>query len=297
MISIVRRVVFSVFVFFSSLIGQSVRTVTTSGVAYLTSEVTFGEAERRALEDAFSKAISEVAGVNVQSEIYGSKAEIVASNPNENEFLEVFTVINRSVSYGRVIGHRILEKKTETTELAGGGVIPVVRVRVECEVARDEGKPDPSFRLDLNLNGEVFYDRGGELKGNDEVVVSLECSQDAYVTIFGVTNDTVYVLLPNQVTKKNEVKKGALFVFPSEELRSQAFRLRVSLPRGKARATEMVLAVATKDPVEFKGGRVVGGMGVVPTYVAALTEMNNWLSQIPPDRRTEAHKVYEVRRR
>ncbi|HWP83070.1 MAG TPA: DUF4384 domain-containing protein [Bacteroidota bacterium] len=295
MFSIIRLILSSLLVL-SSVAAQTVQTVTTSGIAYLTQDVTYGEAERRALEDAFSKAIAEVAGVNVQSEIYGSKAEVLASNPNENEFLEVFTVINRSVSYGRIVGHKILEKKTETTELAGGAVLPIVRVRVACEVAKDEGKPDPSFRLELDLNNEVFYDRG-ERKKNDEVIVTVQSTQDAYLTVFGVTNDTVNILLPNELIKNNQLKKGEKFTFPSEELRSQGFRLRVSVPVGRARATEMVLAVATKDPVEFKGGKVVGGIGIVPTYVAALDELNKWLSQIPPDRRTEAHKVYEVRRR
>jgi hypothetical protein len=60
---------------------------------------------------------------------------------------------------------------------------------------------------------------------------------------------------------------------------------------------EAVLAVATKDPVQFRGGKIVGGFGLVATYKSAVDELNQWLSQIPPSRRTATMVQYEVRKR
>jgi Domain of unknown function (DUF4384) len=270
------------------------QTVVVKGSAIFSPELTYAEVERKALDNAFAEAIREVAGVDVQSEVYGAKSEVTgAPTVGENKFVEVYSAINRSASFGRVVHYTVRSNSLAEQELAGRKVRAIV-LEVECEVVKESGRPDPSFTLSMELNGQVFYDRGNRIK-NDEVVIKLTCTQDCYVTLFAVSRDTVTVLFPNELAPYNYLTKNKTFEFPPEDMR-QYFHLRVGVPEGLSRTTEMILAVATKEDVRFKGGQVVGGLGVVPTYVGALEQLNRWLVQIAPDKRSEAHEIYEVRK-
>jgi hypothetical protein len=277
-------------------LAQSTTIVVTTGQASFTPDLTRGEVRQKALDDAFSKAITEVVGLDIQSETYGSKSETSGQSSEEGAFFEVFSVVNRSVAYGRVVRHKVLDERIEQQPLASGGTADIVRVTVECEVAKDLDRPDPAFRLTLRTEKEVFYDRGA-LRENDEIVVALRCSQEAYVTLFGVAKDTVSVLFPNQIAKENRLKASEELVFPSAEMRLLGLHLRVSVPPGERRSSEMIFAIATKDPMQFAPAHATSDGNVVPTYNAALDDLQRWLSQIPPSRRTEACQMYEVRRK
>ena len=276
--------------------AQDTVTVVVTGEAPFTLDMTRGEVKQKALDDAFSKAITEVVGVNVQSETFGTKSETTGQMPETSKIFEVFSVVNRSVAYGRLVKYTVLDERIDRDTLASGGTSEVLRVKVRCEVAKDMERPDPAFRITLDLGKDVFYERG-TLGESDEIVVSLECTQDAYVTLFGVARDTVTVLLPNQIVKENRLKVSEKLVFPSPEMRSAGLHLRVSINPGERRAAEMILAIATKDPLQFTSGHATGVGSVVPTYRAALEDLQRWLSQMPPSRRTGAYQLYEVRRR
>lgn len=282
--------------FCSELDSQTTQTVVITGSAIFAPDLTWHEVHRKALDDAFKRAITEVAGVEIQSEVYGSKTETMSSDSSQNRFFDLFSQVNRSVTHGRVVWHKVLDERIEQEELSTGEKIERVRVKVECEVARDQGRPDPSFQLSLALNKDVFYDVGART-ANDEIIVSLGCTQDAFVTLFAVSDDTVRVLLPNELISDNKLVAGKEIEFPSATHREGGLRLRVELPKGRRRTSEMIVALATKDPMKFTGGKLVGGFGIVPTYQAAIDELMRWLSQIPVDRRTEAHATYEIRRK
>ncbi len=274
---------------FDPLTAQEKRTVVAEGSAIFSPDLTLAEVKEKARADAFARAIAEVAGVTIQSEIFRQTSEVLGE---KNTLDEIFSVVNRAVSYGRVVEPEVLDETIENRERSDGTKEAVVRVRVRCTVVRDEESPDPAFTLSAGLNKDVFF-----AGTDDEVIVSLECSQDAFLTLFGISNDTVTVLLPNELVNDNRLISGEKLEFPSRRLRSQGVHLRAKVPAGRVRMAEAVLAVATKDPVQFRGGKIVGGFGLVATYKSAVDELNQWLSQIPPSRRTATMVQYEVRKR
>jgi len=273
--------------------SQESKTVVTVGTCVLAPDLTIGEARKKALDDAFQRAIVEVVGVNIQSETYQSKGEQLG---DEKKYFDLFSEFNRSVSYGKIVRHEVLDDSVLNETLSSGETIARVRLKVSCEVAKESSAPDPSFQLKLNLNQDVFYDRG-ILENNDEVIVELETTQDAYLTLFGISNDSVKVLFPNQITTANKLVKGESLDFPSQNMRNAGLHFRVETAKGEKRSSEMVHAIATKDSIPFSAGKIIGGIGVVPTYQAAVDELNQWLCRIPPERRTEAYQVYEIRKK
>jgi hypothetical protein len=148
--------------------------------------------------------------------------------------------------------------------------------------------------LKISLNKDVFY--SGDTQ-SDETIISLNCTKDAYVTIFSVSGEEVYVLFPNDQAPSAKVEANKKVEFPSKEQRLRGLSICPALPEGKNKSVEMVFAIATKDPVVFKTEQKVSGYQFVPTYKGALMELNRWLSQIPTSRRVEAATQYEIRRR
>lgn len=273
--------------------AQTSKKVVSSGYFPLL-ELSYKDARQQALNDAFSKAIAEAVGINVQSENYLSKSEVLDVNKQDSKILEAFSQVNRSVSYGHVVNYKVLEEKVEQRELGDGQKIQAILIKVECEVVRDTEKPDPSFKLSLSLNKNIFY--SGDTRGEGTVVM-VESSMDAYVTIFCVSGDAVYVLFPNEQVTENKLAANKTSEFPSKEWRERGVSIRAELPEGVSHCVEMIFAIATKDPVQFKTEQKIGDYGVVPTYKGALVELNRWLSQIPPSRRAEASDQYEIRRK
>ncbi len=296
MSNVVNKIGF-VFVIFSSLTNfsysQDTKTVVVTGSCLLSTDITFGEARKKALDDAFERAIVDVVGVNLQSETYQSKGEQLG---DEKKYFDLFSVFNRSVSYGKIVHHEVLEDSVLNETLSSGQTIARVRLKVRCEVAKENSAPDPSFQLKMSLNQDVFYDRGA-LENNDEIIIGLETTQDAYLTLFGISNDSVRVLFPNQITTANRFVRGESLEFPSKNMRDVGLHFRVETAKGEKRSSEMVLAIATKDSVPFSAGKIVGETGVVPTYRAAVDELNQWLCRIAPERRTESYQIYEIRKK
>ncbi|NTV47222.1 MAG: DUF4384 domain-containing protein [Chlorobiales bacterium] len=273
--------------------AQPSQKATATGYSPL-NDISYKEARQQALNEAFSRAISEVVGLDVQSETYSSKTEQLNVTKQEGDIFEAFSAVNRSVAYGHVVDYKILEEKVEAKELGDGTVMQVVRITAECNVVRNEEKPDPSFQLKISLNKDVFYTGSDQ---SDETIITAECTKDAYVTLFSVSGEEVYVLFPNDQAPNNKLEANKKTAFPSKEQRQKGLSICPQLPEGKNKSVEMVFAIATKDPVVFKTEQKVGGYQFVPNYKGALMELNRWLSQIPPSRRVEISSQYEIRRR
>lgn len=266
------------------------------GYATLGPNTTLQEAEQRALEDALAKAVSEVAGVQIQSESYLSTSEDMVSGSRESRFVESFAAINRTASFGRVVRHKVLSNTIDEVRLSDEQKVRVVHLRVEAQVVKEVGQCDPSFHLALRLNKNLLLAADAPDE-NEELILTIESSKDGYLTLFGISGDTVRVLFPNEVLSENRIVSNAEFQFPSEMHRKAGLHLRALLPPGRMTQTEAVLALVTKVPIPFKGLGKTGGVRVLSTYQAAIGDLNTWLCNIPPDQRAEAHQIFEVRRR
>lgn len=125
-------------------------------------------------------------------------------------------------------------------------------------------------------------------RAGDELILTVNSTQDCYLTVFNVLlNDTVTVLVPSPYLREVVVQAGVAFQLPSESLRQQGFRLRITPMTGQRESEELLLAVATKTKIPFRGT-------TVQTAQAALTAINRWLIDIPLDQRTEASVLYRI---
>jgi len=278
-----------------SAYAQSTRRVTADGYCILPDNITRREARRLAMEDAEAKAVAEAAGVLVQSESLLSKTETSSGNSGESRFAETFALLTRATSSGKIVKKTVLADTVETLVVAGGKGIQRVRVRLEAEVALESGTPDPSLRIEMSLNQSVFMvNQPG--RSSDELIVTVQGTLDGFLTLFGIADDSVRVLLPNEYLRENKLGAGERLEFPPLSLRAAGLHLRPALPAGETRSTEAVLAVLTKVHVPFQGwATVAGGRGEVATVRGAVTDLSAWLCQIPVGQRAEAHLVFEIR--
>jgi Domain of unknown function (DUF4384) len=279
-----------------SLWSQTPQRIVEDGYATLGPDVTMHEAERKALDDAFAKAIVRIAGIRLQSESFLSKSEDMEPGARESRFVESFSVINRSVSYGRIVSHAILLNEIEETPFPDGSRLRRVHLKVQADVVKETGEIDQSFQVTLELNkDDLAVD--GESGQSDELIITVTCTKDGYLTLFGVSDDTVRVLFPNVLMNDSRIRQNEPFLFPSDDLRREGIHLRGTLPSGRTKTTEAVLAVVTKDSIAFQGGAKSGAQGTIPTYQVALEELNKWLCFIPPNKRVEVDRIFAVRKR
>jgi hypothetical protein len=67
--------------------------------------------------------------------------------------------------------------------------------------------------------------------------------------------------------------------------------------RNPVRAKKVIYVIGLKDNVEFISDHSIKqGNSTIPTYSSAMTDIMNWLIQIPADRRAEAFQSYEIRK-
>jgi hypothetical protein len=199
----------------------------------------------------------------------------------------LFSVVNRSTSYGLIVSEKVLE---EGFRKDPGGLAEVYHIRLQCDVKAETGAPDPGFAIEVVLNQRIFMPGR-----NDEVVMTITSTRDAYVTVLGISNDTVTVLLPNELIADRKIQRGRALQFPSKDDQARGLRLRVELPAGSRRQAESIMVIATLDDVPLRFGERMEREGTVATVRSVLPDLNRWLVRIPPDRRTSAVRAYEIR--
>ena len=248
---------------------------------------TVDDARRTAVEAALAEAVRRVVGTEVaalQQSLTTDKGEV------EERFLSLV----RTSAAGRVVDFTVTREGLETIPGAVGRSTTVYAVTVQADVARERGNRDPGFSVTLKMDRPVYADRGRPER-NDEIVAEFTVTQDAYVTIFGVSDDTVQVLWPNAFARDNRVAAGVAVRFPSADMRRRGIVVNAELPPGRDRVIELYAVVATKRPIPFLGPRGASPGGA-PTVRGTLTALNRWLVNIPLDERAVAHAAYEVRR-
>jgi hypothetical protein len=261
------------------------------GAVLVTPLMTLKEAHEEAIKQAQGEAIRQIVGVQVQSEQARWQAEHMVGE--DTKYFDLFSEAHRSTSFGRILDQRISKEELDavtTADIEGQQKYTVV---MDVEVLKEEGKPDPGFTLQLSLNKEIFYASSLNAE-SDEVLATILPSQDCYVTLLSVSDDTVRVLFPNEFAKQNKIAANRNFEFPPEELRTAGVHLRVQLPPAQKHAAEMLVAIATKKPMVFTTGRKEGLFNTIPTYVGAYKMLTRWLVQIPPEERTEASVTFEI---
>lgn len=274
--------------------AQSATEGTPDSVATVTYRVplsgrTPDQAKRLALERAQAEAVRRVVGTDVQAQRQSMTIE------SGEEMVDRFSQVVRTGTSGRVVDYKLLQ--TGVTEHQGQ---PYYRVEMQATVGATEGERDPAFRIEeLSLNQEdgVFVAREGRTT-SDEVIVNIEVSKDAYLTLFNITPDTLQVIWPNAKLTDTYVPAHTPVQFPPPEWRERGLRLRAwPMPEDKQEVLWRLFAVATKEKIPFPADTpAYTGEGTLPTPKASIQALNRWLVQIPLDRRVTASVAYSVHR-
>lgn len=253
---------------FSPAISAEGQWVTSEGRAEL-SNLTEAEARAMAVNEARRCAIEQVAGVRLSS------ATLV------QDFQVLSDLINSS-SYGQIIDQKIIRWDTESLQKdpASPPVI-VYKVTIKVLVARPEGEPDTSFRIDARLNKNVF-------NAGEEMTLSARCSRACYVTLINLSADGKAIpLVPSKIRDKNYLMSGAVFQFPNAEDRQAGISLRVGTLPGHKKDREAMVIVATKNRQPL-----TPSVNEVESY--SSEEFGKWLVELPLSERTVKILPYQV---
>lgn len=268
---------------------QEVKWVTTSG-RYIGSDVTPDEGKHRALDIARSEAIKQVVGVKVDEELFRHKGELMKGKKTE-EYFDSFATLSRSTAVGRILNEEVQFAASIENDIL------VYKVTLRALVAEEKGTTDPTFKVAITLRNPVLFDRGDAVK-NDEMLFTISATQLCYLYIFNLlSNDTVQLILPNKYLRNNLFDHEKKEQDYERDIRQMGMHFTVELPKGVERAKEALYVIALKDRIEFKSDHFSqNGNNTIPTYKSAMTDIMNWLIQIPADHRTEAFQSYEIRR-
>lgn len=261
-----------------------VRTVEASYEVYA-EDKTPREARRLAIDRAQAEAVRKAIGTQVQAE------RQLATIETGEEVVRRFSQVVRTGAAGRVVDYEVLE---DVRVERSGRLFH--RVRIRATVRPATGRPDPGFRVELRLDAEDrTYVARDRLEESDELIATIEVTEDAHVTLFNVTPDTLQVIWPNPLSEDTFVPAGTSVEFPPPGLRARGLHLRADVPEGEERVTERLVAVATKQEVPFREVpeyRIEGRS--LATARASLQALNRWLVDIPLGQRAIASVTYDV---
>jgi hypothetical protein len=263
-------------------------TVTITERVLVTGDLTPADAKRQALEHALAEAVRRVGGVRVQA------AQLGVDEDRGGRTRDSFLSVVQLDAAGRATDYRVLSDRFVTEQHAALGAQVYYELRALVTVARETGSVDAGFTVNVVLNDALFFDAGGSLQGNDELVATITPSQDAWLTVFDITGDSAQLLLPNAVMSDARAVGRRPLELPSRDWRDRGVHFRASLSPGETARRELLMVVATRSPVTFPlaPSTDAGAPAAVP-----LMAIQRWLVTIPLGQRAIAFAAYEVRRK
>jgi hypothetical protein len=263
-------------------------TVTVTQRVLVAGDITPSEAKRQAIEKTLAEAVRRVVGVRVQA------AQLGVDEDRGGRTRESFLSVVQLDAAGRATDYRVLDERFVNERHSALGAQVYYELRALVTVARETGTVDPGFTVDVSLNDALFFDVGGSLEGNDELIATITSSQDAWLTVFGVTGDSAELLLPNAIMTDGRAAARRPIELPSREWRDRGVHFRASLPPQEKARRELLVVIATRRPVVFP---VESPPDAATQRPISLLAIQRWLVTIPLDQRAIAFAAYEVRRK
>ena len=268
--------------------AQGGDTVTVTQRVLVAGDVTPAEAKRQAVERALAEAVRRVSGVRVQA------AQLGVGEDRNGRVNDSFLSVVQLDAAGRATDYRILDEQFHTERHPALGAQLYLELRALVTVARENGAVDPGFKVSVSLNDALFFDGGGSIEGNDELIATITSSQDAWLTVFGVVGDSAQLLMPNAIMSDNHAVAARATELPAREWRDRGVHFRATLPPTEKSRRELVVVVATRKPVQFPTP-TQSGDAVSASF--PMMDIQKWLVGIPLDQRAIAFAAYEVRRK
>ncbi len=233
------------------------------------------EARELAIQKACKNAIEYYSGVEISGRTLSLQAE-----SNEKILLDNFLQLINQTSQGIILEKEVLSEEIKTD----GNILKKVVV-LKVKVGQQKGEKDPYFNLTANINREYF-------KENENLELIVIPTKDCYLTVFNIcSNDSVYIIFPNQYRNDNFVKSGEEFKLPNESDKKIGLSFPIFLLPDKEEDTEIIKVIATKKPILFQSFQSISAYG---TYQSAITELLKQLIKIPRDEIEEFDLEYFI---
>lgn len=233
------------------------------------------EAKEKAIQKACKRAVEYYSGIEISGRVVDIQVE------NQNEILmDNFFSITKQTTQGI-----ILEKELITEEIIsiGNQIEKVVTIKVH--IGKQKGEKDTSFEIVANLNREYFKD-------DEEIELSVKSSKDCYLTILNIcSNDSVYIIFPNEYRKDNFLKAGETFLLPNSNDKEIGLCFPVNLLPNKNEDMEILKIIATKEKIDFFSTYSFSAYG---TYKSTLKDLQEWLLEIPRNEIEEVDLQYFI---
>lgn len=238
------------------------------------------EGLKRAWTDALSKAGIEVVEATARAILINS------SDSTENDY-RILANYTRTMTRGHIAKYRVIKQEIEEIPISGYGQtskVSILLTVVEALVVLDLKEPDRDFILSMNLNQNTYRE-------NDPLIIEIFSSKDCYLTIFNLYSyDSLAVIFPNQHHPDNRIKANEAFVIPSP---NSGWKLKLRLLPGRDHDSEALLAIATKEDEPFKFKQTTSVIELI-SIGSALSALNEWLTDIDADRRTQDMEIYRI---
>ena len=190
----------------------------------ISGDISPDQAREKAFNQAMRMAIEVHTGVNVKSDI------TTFSSSSDN--LKRFTQWTSTASQGIILEQNIISEGMENH----GDDFFVYQIRCELKVGKQDGKRDPNFVIDAEINKPMF------IHGQDKFFLSVEASKNCYLYIFSIrSDDSVEFMMPNPHQSDNFVEKEKIFTFPNRR-----YSIYPKLYEGKESDTEIIKIIALK---------------------------------------------------
>lgn len=237
--------------------------------------ITPEEAREQAILDACKKAIEYYSGIEISS-----RSLDIRSESNDKIILDQFSSLSNQTTRGIILEKEIISEKIDSD---GNNLVKIVNLKVK--VCKQSGEKDPYFNIDATLNRSYFQD-------GDEMELTSTSSKDCFLTILNIcSNDSVYIIFPNQYRKDNFLKSSKVFDLPDENDRKLGISFPVHLLPGRDKDSEMIKILATKKKVNFTSFYSFSAYG---TYKSALEDLQRWLIKIPRNEMEEVDIQYFI---
>ena len=186
------------------------------------------EAEKRAEEDALSKAVRR-SGVNVYS---GFQNVMEEYGDTQYQFIG---------KYINVWSSALVEYEREgDSNCVSQGDIYKCSVKIKGKVYF-KGEQDPNFELKAKLSSPSYYT-------GDNLNLKVSVSKDSYITVISCDEDgNIHLIYPNKHARNNFLKANKELNIPDD----LAFNLKVFMPKGRNETAEILHIIATKEQPLF----------------------------------------------
>lgn len=232
------------------------------------------EAVKRARADALNQA-----GIVVSASSYRVQTE---TNKAMNDYYSQFT---EASSRGIITQERNI-KLSDPVRVSEKSLKSEVVFQMDAEldayVVIPKGEVDPGFTLTMNTPKKT-------VRESDPVQLAFTSSENGYLTLLHVKNDTIEVAFPNALSKSNSIVANKPLVFPKD------YELFLTVDKGEQTSNEEFIAVVTKEnqPLAPTGDVRIVGDELQMTKLS-LDELSQWLFRLPLNQRAITHLVMTV---